>query len=306
MHGGLVERRGDDRIDLPCHGQIACAEDVIDGGRTGGGALLADRDAVGRRVFQVDQRHVPGLIGADLGVRDDVELRKLSKPPRGPLQDAPIPDHKRPAVLEDIDMSERLQHDLRTNSGRIAHGNGQEWFSRPRHLVSKTTVNLPVCAKRSVMLSGLPSRSERGGRVGLIQAVGVAAASSTGKTVSCNWLSISSTFSGVTRIVGTDVSFSTSSPRRCFSPTSIEMRPISTGCCIEAAASLSCLINSTLSGLPSKEAKATSSARPDSSSAAYAPSAASSCCVKKPQAWGFALSMSEAWVCASARVWSSL
>ena len=61
---------------------------------------------------------------------------------------------------------------------------------------------------------------------------------------------------------------------------------MSTGCCIEAATSLPCLISSTLSGLPSNEAKTTSSARPDSSSAASAPSAASSCWVKKPQACG--------------------
>ena len=46
MHGGLVERRGNHGVDRACRGQVAGVEDVVDGGRAGGGALLPDRDAL--------------------------------------------------------------------------------------------------------------------------------------------------------------------------------------------------------------------------------------------------------------------
>ena len=47
VHGGLVERRGDDRVDRACHRQIAGAKDIVDRRRAGGRAHLADRDASG-------------------------------------------------------------------------------------------------------------------------------------------------------------------------------------------------------------------------------------------------------------------
>ena len=138
MHGGLVERRGDDRVDLPCHGQVAGTENVGDGGRSGGGGLLSNRDAVGGRVLHVEQRHASRSICPVGGVLDQVELRGLPQPGRGALQDAPVPDDKRPAAPEDVRVGECLQHDLGTDPGRIAHGDRQDGPDNLRHLTSNT------------------------------------------------------------------------------------------------------------------------------------------------------------------------
>ena len=74
-------------------------------------------------------------------VRDDVELRNRPEPARGPLQDAPVADDERPAAREDVRMGERLQHDLRTDPGRIAHGDRQDGPDIIRHLTSNTGRN---------------------------------------------------------------------------------------------------------------------------------------------------------------------
>ncbi|MCD6058862.1 MAG: hypothetical protein K0Q89_2392 [Thermomicrobiales bacterium] len=151
MHGGLVERRGDDRVNLPGQSQIAGAEDIVHSGRSGGGALLADRDAVGRRVLQVEQRHASGLVGARFRIRDNGELREVSEPARGSLQDAPIPDHEWPAALEDNRMGQCLHHDLGTDPGRIAHGDRQQGSGVFTHAdrVPESLMRRPPCRRRS-------------------------------------------------------------------------------------------------------------------------------------------------------------
>ena len=127
-HGGLVERRGDDRIDAALQRELCRRHHRIDGGLAGP-RIDSRRLDIRRRLRPARHAaHHRGRAGRSFRSADLDDLLPPLLLCDGPPQNGRVPDDQRPATIVQRRLAPSAGDRLWPDSGRVAHRDGQQGF----------------------------------------------------------------------------------------------------------------------------------------------------------------------------------